>query len=152
MTQDLTTKSILSLFDTDKAERASFVSNVIQAINDGHIEPLKLHVQVKCMEDILSKIKEHPEYRDAITIEAAKYGRGKHELHNATFELKATAGRYDYSHDAEWCRLRDELKAREGFLKALHGSIEIVHPDGIVEAIHPASYTPGGETVFLTLK
>ena len=152
MTQDLTTKSILALFDTNKAERQSFADNVLAAVNDGNIDPLKLHVQMKCMMDILSRIQDHPDYRDAITTEAAKYGRGKHDLHNAVFEVKATAGRYDYSHDGEWQRLNESRKDREKFLKSLGQAIEIVHPDGTMETLEPARYTPGGETVFLTLK
>jgi hypothetical protein len=150
--KELTTTSVLSLFDTDKEQRALFVQNVINTLDAGTIDPLKLHVQIKCMEDIIARLKRHPEYRDAVSSQASMYGRGKHDFHNATFEVKATAGSYDYSHDAEWCRLRDMMKAREGFLKNLTEPMDYVTGDGEVCKVYPAKYTPGADSVFITLK
>ena len=152
MTQELTTKNILSLFDTNKAQRASFAEGVIQSVNDGLINPLDLQVQLKCMADIISKIQDNPDYRDALQTEAAKYGRGRHEFHNCTFEVKATAGKYDYSHDAEWSRLKEHIKAREAFLKNLTEGMDFVTGEGEVVRVEPAKYTPGSDAVFITLK
>ncbi len=152
MNQELTASSILSLFDTTKAQTASFADKVMDAVNDGHLDPLKLKVQLKAMEDIITQLSDRQDFKEAVTDAAAKYGRGRHEFYNAVFEVKATAGRYDYSADAEHNRLKSLIKARENFLKTLPESMDYVSGDGEVCKVQPAKYTPGADTVFVTLK
>ena len=149
---DLTAPSILSLFDTTKAQRLSFADKVAEAIDEGRIDPLKLKIQLKAMEDIICRISDNERIKDAIATEAAKYGKGSHDFHNATFQLKATAGRYDYSADGVHANLKEQIKAREAFLKTLKEPLQQVTPDGEVVIIEPAKYTPGADVVFVMLK
>jgi hypothetical protein len=46
---DLTTTGILSLLDTTKEQRASFVADLIDKLQDGLADPVKVHLQVKKM-------------------------------------------------------------------------------------------------------
>ncbi len=151
MNQELTAGGILSLFDTTKDQRISFTDKVMEAVNDGYLDPLKLKIQLKAMEDIITQLSDRKDFRDAVTDAAAKYGRGSHKFHNAVFEVKATAGRYDYSGDPTHANLKQQLKDREAFLKAIKEPILTVDADGEALEVQPAKYTPGADTVFVTL-
>jgi hypothetical protein len=152
MNNQLTAPAILGLFDTTKQQRESFADQVVTQVLDGYLDPLAVKIQIKCMEDILAKISDHPQFKEAVTEAAAKYGKGKHDLHNASIEVNATAGRYDYSDDTEHTRLKGQIKARETFLKNLPEPMDYVTGEGEVCKVYPAKYTPGVETVFVSLK
>lgn len=124
--EQLQPTSILSLFETTKSQRASFINQVIETLQEGQIDPLKLHLQVKCTEQLLSELKDRPEYKEAVLLEAAKHGK-KFEHYNAEFQVKEAGTKYDYSNcgDEELAALRDKLdeiqskiKEREGMLKS----------------------------------
>lgn len=142
----LTTTSILGLFQTDKAQRFSFVRDVINRILVGDADPIKVHLQVKAMEEIIKEITSDPQYRDALLDESAKYGR-TFERYNGKFSIKETGTRYDYSQCgdpdlAELYQKKAELdakiKAREAFIKMLPvEGIDIVTEDGELRKIYP---------------
>ena len=140
---DLTAPSILSLFDTTKAQRLSFADKVAEAIDEGRIDPLKLKIQLKAMEDIITRISDNERIKDAIETEAAKYGKGSHDFHNATFQIKSTAGHYKFVGT-------DEEKALIN--KALRDGCHVVTNDGEAFTVNPKEYSPGGEALFVTLK
>lgn len=94
--QDITAVSALSLFETNKAQRQSFVANVISAINEGSVDPIKLHLQVKCTEQLLSDLKDNEVYKSTLLSEAEKYGK-TFERYNSKFAIKEAGTRYDYS-------------------------------------------------------
>ena len=52
----MTTTNILSLFETSKDERSGFVIDLVDRMSNGEIDPLKVHIQVKAMEDIISRL------------------------------------------------------------------------------------------------
>jgi hypothetical protein len=117
----------LSLFETSKAERQEFAHSVIDKAKEGFVNPLKLHLQVKCLEDLIKQITSHPEYKELTLDEAYKYGKS-FEHYNAKFEIKEMGVKYDYSvcQDPVYNNLKskvlileDELKAREKFLKSI---------------------------------
>ena len=60
---NLITTTDLSLFETTKAERQEFAQSVIKGIKDGISDPLKVHYQVKCMEDIIKNITSDADYK-----------------------------------------------------------------------------------------
>ena len=142
----LTTTSILSLFQTDKAQRFSFVRDVINRILVGDADPIKVHLQVKAMEEIIKEITSDPQYRDALLDESTKYGK-TFERYNGKFSIKETGTRYDYSQcrDTELAELYEKkaeldakIKAREAFIKMLPvEGLDIVTEDGELRKIYP---------------
>jgi hypothetical protein len=117
----------LSLFETTKLERQDFAQSVIKSIKDGLSDPLKVHYQVKCMEDVIKNITGDAEYKSMTINEAAKYGKS-FEHFNARFEVKEMGVKYDYSvcNDPVYNKLKaqltvleDDIKAREKYLKAI---------------------------------
>ena len=151
MNNEISPIGIMQLLDTTKAERGSFVAQVISAILGGNIDPVNVHLQVKCMEEICKAIKEHPDYKPMLLDSAAKYGRN-FEFHNAKIDIRSSAGRWSFDHDSEHAALKAALKNREEYLKAIKGPVERITADGEVVTDMPAVYTPGEETVYITLK
>ena len=125
--EQLTATSILSLFETDKAQRQSFVGQIVQSCKEGEVNALNIHLQIKCMEDMISTIKEDAEYKKLILEEAEKYGKS-FEYKNAKIEIKETGTKYNWSvcNDPSYVNIllkADEVdkekKEREKFLKAI---------------------------------
>lgn len=158
--QEMTAPAILSLFDTTKDQRASFVADVIARLDT--INPLDLHLQVKCMEEIIESLKGTPEYKSAILDEADKYPGKKFNHRHAEFTKMEAGVKYNYlmCGDAEYDRLhaegesiKEKLKARETFLKSIpsEGITQVEEMTGEVVKIYPPSKT-STTTVSVKLK
>ena len=124
---NITTYTDLSLFETSKAERLSFAQSVINSAKDGLISPLKLHLQVKCLEDLIKQITSNPDYKELTLDEAYKFGK-TFEQYNAKFEIKEMGVKYDFSvcgdpiiNDLleQQATLDMQIKERQKFLKTI---------------------------------
>jgi hypothetical protein len=161
MTQQLTTTGILSLLDTTKAERQSFVLDLVSRLEEGIADPIKVKLQVKKMEDLVKQIQDDPQFKDLVMDEAVKYGKS-FEMYNAKFEVRSLPAKMDYTscNDAEHARLtasiealKTQLKDREAFLKSLPATgMETITEDGEVVRLYPPVKGPSGETIAITLK
>lgn len=156
----LTTTSIVSLFETSKEQRAHFVKDIILRMELGEVNPLKLHTQVKCIEEIAKNILASPEYKEALLTEASKYGSKKFEFGNASFQTKEAGTKYDWSttcdaHLMELLAAKEkldaEIKERQEFLKKAPASgLEIRHGDELITVYPPSK---SSETIVaITLK
>jgi hypothetical protein len=127
---EMTATSILSLFQTSKDQRVSFVENVINDISEGNKNAMDIHLQIKCMEDMATQLKDDPRYRSYLLDEVKKYRGGAKsvEYHNAKFEEKETGTKYDFSQCGDPIQVelaaaaekaKKALKEREDFLKKL---------------------------------
>ena len=153
----IATVTDLSLFETTKAERQDFAQSVVNGLKEGLSDPLKVHLQVKCMEDLIKQITSHPEYKDLTLDEAAKYGKS-FEMHNAKFEVKEMGVKYDYSAcgdpvynelSEKMAELEKELKDRQAFLKAVKPGTEILVEDEVVVLYPPVKTSTTSITVNL---
>lgn len=139
--------SNLELFETTKAQRQDFVSQVISNIGDGNANPLKVHLQVKCLEDLIKQLTSSTEYRNFLLDEASKYGKS-FEFQNAKFETKEMGVKYDYSQcndpihaslEIQIEELTESLKNREKFLKSLSLEGQDILIDDEVIRVYPPS-------------
>ena len=153
----LATTTDLSLFETTKSERQDFAQSVVNNLKDGLSDPLKVHLQVKCMEDLIKQITSHPDYKDLTLDEATKYGKS-FEMHNAKFEVKEMGVKYDYSNcgDPIYNRLAEELaelekkvKDRQAFLKAVQPGTELLIEDEVIVLYPPIKTSTTSITVNL---
>lgn len=162
MTQELTTTSILSLFETTKEQRQSFVSDVIEKINSGHVDPLLIHLQVKCAEDIIKGLNGNDDYKKALLEASENQGQRSFVFHNAKFEIKETGVKYDFSKCedpvlAELHKQQEELgkkvKEREAMLKTLSekGVIVVIEETGEAVTVYPPAKS-STTSVAVTLK
>jgi hypothetical protein len=148
----------LSLFETTKAERQEFAQVVINGIKEGLNDPLKIHYQIKCLEDLIKQITSNPEYKFITLIEAEKYGKS-FDHYNAKFEIKEMGVKYDYSVckdpiynelSQELSDLEDRVKAREKYLKNVpKEGIQTLIDDELVTVYPPAKSSTTTITVNL---
>lgn len=141
----LTATSILALFETNKEQRSDFARLIVEAIEKGEINPLKAHLQIKGMEDIISSLTVVDEkknsnfeyakrYRQELLNVAGLYGK-KFDLFHGKFDVKEVGTKYDYSecNDSKLLELEtalekasNELKARQKFLQNVPESGAII--------------------------
>lgn len=156
----MTAPSIMRLFDTTKEERVSFVNDVIVRMDE--VNPLDLHLQVKCLEDIISQLKDHPQYKSAIMDAADKYPGKKFSYRHAEISKMEAGVKYNYlmCGDAEYDRLDAELKSvkakldeRAKFLQSIPASgLETVDAvTGEVVKLYPPTKT-STSTIAVKLK
>lgn len=173
-TLELSTTAILSLFETTKAQRQSFVSGVVQAMANGEVDPLKIHLQVKCMEKIIESLTSTDEKKNKdgielakmyrrLTLEAAeKYGAREFEFMNSKIKIGETGTKYDYSQcgDPElavWqshaLELAEKIKARQSLLQTVpaKGMIITVEETGETATVYPPSKS-STTNIVVTLK
>lgn len=162
MTNELTTTSILSLFETTKEQRQSFALGIIDALQAGEVDPLKVHLQVKCMESIIKLLNENTIYKQSILEAAEKHGQKSFEYMNSKVEIRETGVKYDFEkcNDKEWefldshsKAIDNDLKEREKFLKTVSAKgLEIVDKfTGELVTIYPPSKS-STTSVAITLK
>jgi uncharacterized protein (DUF736 family) len=142
--------SVLSLLDTTKAQRLSFVQQAIEAMKNGESDPLQVHRQVKCVEDLLTQLKDNPEYKGLVLFEAEKHGK-KYDVGNATFDVRETGTKYDYSQcndpelvelQAAFAKAETALKQRQKFLQGLPAKgMDTLTADAELITIYPPSKT-----------
>jgi hypothetical protein len=158
---DISTTGILSLLDTTKAQRATFVSDLISRIEEGQADPIKVKLQVKKMEELVKAIQDNQRFRELLMDEAVKEGKS-FERYEAKFEIRSAPAKLDYTacNDAEYTRLtasieelKGRLKERESFLKSMPScGLDIVTDDGEVYKIYPPVKGAAGDLVAVTLK
>ena len=157
---EITTQGILSLFETTKQERSTFVSDVLERIGNGQADPVKVHLQLKCMEEIVKTITSHQGYKDLLLYEAEKNGR-KFMAFNAEFSIKEMGTKYDYSQcgDADLLSMLQSIetitaavKERQEYLKHLPtAGVQQIDANGEVITLFPPTKT-STTTVAVSLK
>jgi len=162
MTTELSTTSILSLFETNKEQRQSFALGVVNALEEGNTDPLKVHLQVKCMEDIIKLLNSNTVYKKHILEAAEKYGQKTFEYQNSKVEIKEVGVKYDFSNCedavlqrlyAAQAELDAKVKARETMLKSVpvKGMIVTDEETGETFTVYPPSKS-STTSISITLK
>ena len=163
-----TADSILALFETTKAERESFVNDVVYRLETGNVDPLKIHLQVKAMEEIIARLtdrKKYPAtakvYSDHLLFAAELNGR-EFMFRNAKFSIRETGTAYDFSRcgdsllkclQSRYDAVKKDLDERKEFLKSIPvtGITNVDELTGEVEKIYPPSKS-STTSVTVTLK
>jgi len=157
---ELTTQGILSLFQTTKAERSTFIADVMERIENGTADAIKVHLQLKAMEEIVKTLTTNESYKTHLIDAAEKNGK-KFMAFNAEFSIKEMGQKYDFTYcgDVELLefytqqeKLKYLIKEREDFLKKVPVSgMQKVTETGEVITLFPPSKT-STTTVAVTLK
>jgi len=120
-----TTLTKLTVLPMTREEIKSFVDRVATEVNNGDIDPIKLAVHLKSIEETIKTVKAHYVISDAITEGAEDYSEKKFEAFGAEI-TKASRTTYNYSicndpvHDKLVLEFNDAkalIKAREGVLQ-----------------------------------
>lgn len=97
MEQQLTTTSILALFNTNSEQRKTFINSLIASVEAGDVDPLKIHYELKCIESIIDAINKNKKYKQAVLDAAQKYGSKPFEYSNALVETVELGTKFDWS-------------------------------------------------------
>ena len=147
----------LSLFETSKQERQNFAEQITNNLLEGLADPLKIHLQIKCMEDLIKQITSNSIYKDLIVTEAAKYGK-TFEHHNAKFEIKEAGVKYNYENcndpilkdlEDKFAYIENEMKDRQKFLKSIKGSVQVLIQDELLTLYPPIKTSTTSITINL---
>lgn len=132
MEQNLTPASVVALFDTTKEQRQTFVTMLIESIGNGEVDALKIHTQVKAMEDLITQLKEEPQYRESVLTAAQQYGK-RFQFGQAEIAVQEVGTKYDYSvcQDPEYDRLKVEADAAAAALKDRAKFLQTVPTSGL---------------------
>lgn len=158
--QQMRATSVLSLMETDKAQRSNFIEDVINSIDVGRANVLDIHLQIKCMEQMTETLKKHPKYKEWLGEEAKKFGKTfTHKC--GDFEVKtgrktpnfSTCGDPVYDDLAnQQAIIKNKLDERQAFLKSIPESgMEVLHGDELIR-IMPPTYTYSDDVIAVTLK
>lgn len=126
----------LAIFETSKMERLDFAKTVLHAIDAGIVDPLKIHLQIKAMEDLINTLtctdeKKNKNFAIAAAykhnvVGAAERNGKKFNLYNAAFSVTEVGTKWDYSvcQDETYnalveqkAKLDARIKEREKFLQ-----------------------------------
>lgn len=161
MTQELKSTNLLSLFDTTKQERQEFIDDVLARLDEGNLDPLKVHLQVKSMESIIEGLTKSETYKSFVLDAAQKHGSKTFEFGNASIQIKEAGTKYDYSQcgdvvyaklEKEAAEINEKLKARQKFLQSITGFLPVLDEEtGQIYNCYPPSKS-SSTTVSVTLK
>lgn len=119
-----TPQSVLALMPDTAKQIHLFTDTLLEEVRQGGRNPLELNVQAAKLEKI-AKILRDGTKAEALA-EAEFYPEKEFIKYGVTITKRPTATTYDYSNDAKWVELREQLKAREEFLKALKMPVTVV--------------------------
>lgn len=135
------------IFEITKEQRVEFTHQLIERLNNGELDPLKTHLQVKALEDMLETLKNSKDYKDAVLNAAVQNGK-EFEYMSAKFNVKEVGVKYDYSkcestaYDEIMTDYNDAAKRKkdmEEFLKKVpHSGLDIINGvTGEVTRVYP---------------
>lgn len=118
------------------------------AVLDGNESPLKAYIEFKKIEADLKEAIEA--IKDQALEEASKYGKSfSHD--GVQVEIRSSAGKWNYKHVQEWNELSKKMDSLEEQLKHAYKAKASLVNEGTGEILMTAQYTPGKETIFVTL-
>lgn len=146
---------------TTKEQRTAVVHEIFQELLHGRIDPMELHLRMKCVEEVVKQLTSMPAYKAIVLEEAEKRGKS-FQYHNAKVDIREVGVKYDYSgcgsselselyvHAAN---IDSRIKVLESYLKGLPASgIQVLNPStGEVETHYPPAKT-STTSVAVTLK
>jgi len=135
------------IFETTKEQRTEFTYQLIERLNAGELDPLKTHLQVKALEDMLETLKANKDYKDAV-LQAAVLNGKDFEYMSAKFNIREVGVKYDYTKCespayeeilTEYNSAAKAKKDMEEFLKKVpHSGLDIINGvTGEVTKVYP---------------
>ena len=135
------------IFETTKEQRTEFTYQLIERLNAGELDPLKTHLQVKALEDMLETLKSNKDYKDTV-LQAAVLNGKDFEYMSAKFNIREVGVKYDFSqcgsndYNDIMVDYNDVIKRKkdmEDFLKKVpHQGLDIINGvTGEVTKVYP---------------
>lgn len=144
---NLTPTSIVALFETNKAQRELFVNQVVNNVLSGDTDVMKLHKQVKAMEEVVKEITSNKAYKSHLLECAMLHGKS-FDYMGDEWSVRETGVTYDFDNcddkllnemNTKMEELMGAIKARQAWLKALpaEGATIVDEETGEVYKLNP---------------
>jgi hypothetical protein len=146
---------------TTKEERTQVVREIFDELLNGRINPMELHIRMKCLEEVVKQLTSMPAYKAIVLDDAEKHGKS-FQYHNAKVDIREVGVKYDYTGCGnsklnelyeKQKAIKDAIDELEAYLKPLPKSgIQVLNPStGEVETHYPPAKT-STTSVAVTLK
>jgi hypothetical protein len=146
---------------TTKEERTAVVREIFQEVLEGRINPMELHIRMKCLEEVVKQLTSMPAYKAIVLDDAEKHGKS-FQYHNAKVDIREVGVKYDYSQCGSGAladlyekqeAINDAIKDLEMYHKQLptSGIQVVIQSTGEVETHYPPAKT-STTSVAVTLK
>lgn len=119
--------------------KRDFADAVLARIDDGTVNAIDVHYQLKAIESALAVLldkKANPDtakkYADALLEAAGQHGK-RFERNDATFEIKETGTTFDFTQcgHARWTELNNQLEAIKSEMKAIETMLKTMPAAGM---------------------
>lgn len=134
-----------------KENQNATAQNLVAKVVGGDADPISVFSTIKAMVECLSIFLKSKEVVDATINACEKYGKSGANYNGANLCVAEVGVKYNYStcNDSEWNELSKQkadleakLKARETFLRGIHGKQTILNEEtGEVSTIYPPTKT-----------
>lgn len=107
----MTELTILSEKELTKERMDTLVSRVESEVQNGHIDPLELHIKARYISDLTSRISDFA--KPLAVDKALEYNKEDRNLAGASFFTRNSADVLDYESDQEYQKIKDQVKEME---------------------------------------
>jgi hypothetical protein len=138
--------STLTVLPATKAERAHFISKVIDEVQSGARNPIEAYVLLNNLKTLAAELAKNEDFKEAVISTLMHYDGNKTGF--GDFDISLTERKsfdFETCEDSEWERLDAEIKSlnvlkkeRESFLKTIKQPVGNIETG---EVIHPPAYT-----------
>jgi hypothetical protein len=146
---------------TTKEQRSQLVREIFDEVLNGRVNPMELHIRMKCLEEVVKQLTSMPAYKAIVLDDAEKHGKS-FQYHNAKVDIREVGVKYDYSGCGcseldtiyrQQEQIDAKIKELESYLKPLPTSgIQVLNQStGEVETHYPPAKT-STTSVAVTLK
>lgn len=121
-----TALSTINQLPSTKKQIDTFVDKVETEVLSRYDDPLEFAIKLRCIEDIIKRLRSSKKISDLILNQAEKYGKEIIKRNEAELQVKETGVKYDFKNcnDHKWNQLNKnleniklEIKKREEILK-----------------------------------
>jgi hypothetical protein len=133
---------------TTKEERTAVVREIFQEVLEGRINPMELHIRMKCIEEVVKQLTSMPAYKAIVLDDAEKHGKS-FQYHNAKVDIREVGVKYDYSQcgNSSLAALYKQQEILTEFIKELETYHKAIPASGVVNFVQKRYVNPDGSVV-----
>jgi hypothetical protein len=133
---------------TTKEERTAVVREIFQEVLEGRINPMELHIRMKCIEEVVKQLTSMPAYKAIVLDDAEKHGKS-FQYHNAKVDIREVGVKYDYSQcgNSQLAELYEKQEAINDAIKEWEAYHKAIPASGATNFVHKRYVNPDGSVV-----
>lgn len=122
---EMTALSVITLMPNTKPQQQEFVRQVVGQILDGNVDPLKVDVYLKSIEDTIAAIRKNDEVKRLVLNESDKYGSKTFEAYGGKITVSQRSNKnYAACGDEVWDGLQQQMEQLKAAIKAREAALD----------------------------